>query len=152
VTAAALAAQLVASPDSWWVVDLRADAGLAKGSLPGAIAAGSFERAATVVAGLVPTRRLLVFAQGDLEAPPKGVVSFPGEVFVLAGGYDAWTAEVLTKPSAPPDPTAAQLDAFRTRAALNSHFTGTAAVAAPAPTEARPVAPQAAAPKKGGGC
>ncbi|MEO8055921.1 MAG: YeeE/YedE thiosulfate transporter family protein [Acidobacteriota bacterium] len=150
ISAPALAEQLVASPETWWVVDLRAAADSGKGSLPGAIAAGD-EKGRAVAASLVPTRRLVVFGQGDVEAP-AGLAAFPGEVFSLAGGYDAWKAEVLTAPVVPANPTAAQLAEFRSRAALNAHLTGTAAVAAPAPTESRPVAPQAAAPKKGGGC
>ena len=151
ISAPDLAAQLVVSPESWWVVDLRAEAEAAKGSLPGAIAAAPGEKGAAALAALAPTRRLVVFAQGDTGLPP-GAAAFPGEVFVLAGGYDAWKSEVLTPPAPPRSPTAAELAEFRTRAALNAHYTGTAAVAAPPISAPRPAAAPVNAPKKGGGC
>jgi hypothetical protein len=147
-----LGRELVASPDSWWVVDLRPEAVAAKGSLPGAIVVGADEKGAAAAAGLTPTRKLVMYTQSDLESPPESVRRFGGEVFVLKGGYDAWRAEVLTAPKPPENPTAAQVADFRTRAALHAYFTGAAAVAAPLLTTPRPAAASVTAPKKGGGC
>ena len=147
-----LAKRLVASPESWWVVDLRPDAVAENGRLPGAIVVGSEEKGAAAAAGLTPTRKLVVYSQGDLAAPPEGVKRFAGDVYVLEGGYDAWKTGVLTPPKAPDGATAAQLAEFRTRAALYAHFTGTAATAGPARSEPRPAAAPATEPKKGGGC
>ena len=147
-----LALALVASPESWWVVDLRADAAAGKGRLPGAIVAGPGEKGAAVAAGLPATRRLVVYADGDLASPPEGITRFAGDVFVLGGGYDAWKSEVLTAPKVPENPTGEQVASYRERAALYAHYTGTAATAVPVRSEPRPVALPAAAPKKGGGC
>jgi rhodanese-related sulfurtransferase len=147
-----LAGQLIASPQSWWVVDLRSEAAAEKGRLPGAIVVGPGEKGAAAAAGLAATRRLVAYGDGDLAAPPKGVERFGGEVFVLAGGYDAWKSLVLTAPKPSDNPTAAQAAEYSARAALFAHYTGAAASAAPARSEPRPVAPQAAESKKGGGC
>ena len=150
VTASDLAVRLVASPDSWWVVDLRPESEAGKGRLPGAMVVSEKEIASA--AGLAPTRSLVVYSQGDLEAPPAAVLKFAGEVFLLKGGYDAWKADVLTAPKPPENPTAAQISDFRTRAALNAYFTGAATVAAPTLTAPRPMAAPVTAQKKGGGC
>ena len=152
IGAVELAQQLVASPESWWVVDLRAAEAAAKGGLPGAIAAGPADKAAAAAAGLAPTRRLVAYAQGDLAAAPEALQAFGGEVFVLAGGYDAWTADVLTAAKPPENPTPGQVAELRTRSALFAHFTGAAAAAPPVMSVVQPSAAPAAAPKKGGGC
>ena len=152
ISAVELAKQLIASPQSWWVVDLRAEAAAEKGRIPGAIVVGPDEKGAAAAGGLAATRKLVVYAQGDLAAPPEGVKRFAGEVFVLMGGYDAWKAEVLTAPKAPENPTAAQSADFKVRAALYARYTGAAQAVGPARSEARPAAAPAAEPKKGGGC
>ncbi len=152
IGAAELATQLVVSPESWWVVDLRPETAAGRRGLPGAMAAGPEERGASAVAALAPTRKLAVYAQGDLAILPEGVRAFGGEVFVLEGGYDAWNAEVLTAPKPPGNPTAAQVAAYREQAALVAHFTGAASAASPVSAAPRPAAAPAVAPKKGGGC
>jgi rhodanese-related sulfurtransferase len=146
-----LAKQLVASSQSWWVVDLRPEAAAEKGRLPGAIVVGPEEKSAAAVAGLAATRKLVVYGQGDLVAPPEGVKRYAGDVYVLEGGYDAWKSEILTSPKASESPTAALSADYKARAAIYAHFTGTASTAGPARSEPRPAAP-AAEPKKGGGC
>jgi hypothetical protein len=150
IAAADLGRELVASPDSWWVVDLRAESEAGKGRLPGAIVVSDKDVASA--GGLPATRSLVVYAQGDLEAPPEGVRKFAGEVFILKGGYDAWKAELLTAPKIPENPNSAQVADFRTRAALHAYFTGSATVAPPALAAPRPIAAPVTAPKKGGGC
>jgi rhodanese-related sulfurtransferase len=147
-----LAARLVTSPESWWVVDLRPESAAAKGALPGAIAGGPAGKTAAVVASLPPTRKLVVYAEGDLPEVPEGLKAFGGEVWTLEGGYDGWKSEVLAAPKAPENPTAEQVAELRTRAALHAYYTGSSAAAAPAVAAPRPVAAPAASPKKGGGC
>ena len=152
IGAVELAKQLVASPQSWWVVDLRSEAVAEKGRLPGAIVVGPEEKGAAAAANLAATRKLVIYSQGDLAAPPEGVKRFAGEIYVLKGGYDAWKAEVLTAPKLPENPTAAQSADFKVRAALYARYTGAAATAGPARPEPRPAAAPVAEPKKGGGC
>ncbi len=144
IGAAELATQLVESPESWWVLDLRPEDAARRGGLPGAIAG--------VAVDLAPTRKLAVYAAGDLGAVPESIEAFAGEVWVLEGGYDAWKAEILTAPKPPENPTAPQVAAYRAQAALVAHFTGAASAALPVSTAPRPIAAPIAAPKKGGGC
>jgi hypothetical protein len=151
IGAVELAQQLISSPESWWVVDLRPEASAAKGGLPAAIAAPA-GKGGVVTAGLAPTRRLVAYAQGDLAALPESLQTFGGEVFVLAGGYDAWTLDVLTAPKPLENPTPGQAADLRTRSALFAYFTGAAAAAPPVKSVAQPSAAPAAAPRKGGGC
>jgi rhodanese-related sulfurtransferase len=152
IGAVELGKQLVVSPQSWWVVDLRADAAAEKGRLPGSILVGPEEKGAAAAAGLAATRKLVVYGQSDLAAPPEGVKRFAGDVYILKGGYDAWKAEILTDPTLPESPTAAESADSRARAALYAHYTGTAQAAGPARSEPRPAAASATEPKKGGGC
>jgi hypothetical protein len=152
IGAVELGRQLVASPQSWWVVDLRPEAVAEKGRLPDAIVVGPEEKGAVAAASLAATRQLVVYGQGDLATPPEGVKRYAGEVYVLNGGYDAWKAEILTAPKASDSPTASQSADYNARTALYAHFTGTAATAGSARSEPRPAAGPAAAPKKGGGC
>jgi rhodanese-related sulfurtransferase len=152
IGAVELGKQLVVSPQSWWVVDLRADAAAEKGRLPGSILVGPEEKGAAAAAGLAATRKLVVYGQSDLAAPPEGVKRFAGDVYILKGGYDAWKAEILTAPTLPESPTAAESADSRVRAALYAHYTGTAQAAGLARSEPRPAAASATEPKKGGGC
>ena len=98
---------------------------------------------------LPATRTLVAYAQGDVSSLPEGLATFPGEVLVLAGGYDAWRAPSLPRRSCPPTPTPTLIAEFRMKSALNGYFTG-AAAAPPPKLVVRAVA--APAPKKGGGC
>ncbi len=152
IGAVELGKQLVASPQSWWVADLRNDAAAERGRLPGAIVVGPEEKGAATAAGLASTRKLVVYSEADLAAPPEGVSRFAGEVWVLEGGYGEWKTRILTAPKAPENPTAAQTADYKTRAALYAYFTGTAATAGPARSEPRPAAAPPTEPKKGGGC
>jgi hypothetical protein len=101
-------------------------------------------------ATLPATRTLVAYAQGDVAALPEGLRAFPGEVLVLAGGFDAWKETVLAAPPPPADPTPALVAEYRMRSALNGYFTG--AAAAPAPRLVVKAVAPSAAPKKGGGC
>jgi len=151
IDAVALARQLVASPQDLWLLDLRPAGPADRPRIPGAMILPSGDRDAAVVAGLSPTRRLVVYGDGDLPALPPGVAGYPGEVVVLTGGWSAWQAAVLSAPVPPATPTPALLAEFQMRNALHARFTG-AAAAAPVKVEIKPVSSTASGPKKGGGC
>ncbi len=92
---------------------------------------------------------VLVGCSGDLEAVPDEVLSYPGAVFVLSGGWDAWEQFALTAPAPPsPEASVAELDAYRFQSAVHSAMTG---VKAPPPpkTTTKFVAPPK---RKAGGC
>jgi rhodanese-related sulfurtransferase len=146
-----LARQLIANPQDVWVLDLRRPEAAAHGRIPGAMTLSSDDSRADRVARLAPTRKLVVFAQGNIPALPEGVLSFGGQISVLRGGYDAWQAEVLAAPSSPESPTPALVAEFRLKSALHSRYTG-AAAAEPPKIEMKPSAPPASGPRKGGGC
>jgi len=146
-----LARQLIANPQDFWVVDLRRPDAAARGRIPGAMTLSSDDPGGSQVARLSPTRRLVVYAQGDPAALPQGVRQFGGEITALRGGYDAWRVAVLAPPLPPESPTPALISEFRLKNALHSRYTG-AAAAEPPRIELKPMAPPASAPRKGGGC
>lgn len=146
-----LARQLIAAPEDLWVLDLRRPETAAHGRISGAMTLSSDDPTASRVALLAPTRRLVVFAQGDVPALPEGVLRFGGQISVLRGGYDAWRAAVLAAPIPPESPTPALVAEFRLKSALHSRYTG-AAAAEPPKIELKPSALPASGPRKGGGC
>ncbi len=151
ISSSALARQLVTAPREIWLLDLRP--GSLPDRIPGAIVLPDGDSKADLAAGLSPTRPLVVYAQRDLAKLPDGVRRFPGEVRVLAGGYEAWQSAILAPPVPPESPTPALIAEFRVQSALHAHFTGATDVEAPK-VELKPVAAAAPAsgPKKGGGC
>jgi len=151
MSAPALARQLVAAPRGVWLLDVRPAGVPAPDRIPGAIALAEGDTKADLAAGLSPTRPLVVYAQRDLPELPDGVRRFSGEIRVLAGGYDAWQAAILTPPAPPEKPTPLLIAEFRLTTALHAHFTGATAVEAPR-VELKPAAAAVPGPKKGGGC
>ena len=151
MSASQLARQLVTAPQGIWLLDVRPAVVSARDRIPGALALPEGDARAELAAGLPPTRPLVVYAQRDLAELPEGVRRFAGEVRVLAGGYDAWQAAILTRPVPPENPTPLLIAEFRLTTALHAHFTGAAAVEAPK-VELKPAAAAAPGPKKGGGC
>jgi rhodanese-related sulfurtransferase len=145
-----LARQLIAAPQDVWVLDLRRSGAAARGRIPEAMTLSSDDPRAERVARLAPSRKLVVFDQGDVPALPEGVLRFGGQISVLRGGYAAWQAEVLAAPIPPQSPTPALIAEFRLKSALHSRYTG--AAAAEPPIELKPIAPPASGPRKGGGC
>jgi hypothetical protein len=92
---------------------------------------------------------VLVAPDSDTAAVPDEVLAYPGEVYVLAGGWDAWEQFALTAPETPaPEASLAEVDAYRFRSAVHSAMTG---VKAPPPpkTTTKFVAPPK---RKAGGC
>ena len=151
IGAVELAQKVVASPRTLWLLDLRGPkAAPATERIPGTLALPEGTTAEKYAATLPATRTLVAYAQGDVAALPEGLRAFPGEVLVLAGGFDAWKASVLAAPQPPAEPTPALVAEYRAKSALNGYFTGAAAAPAPA-LVVKAVAPSAA-PKKGGGC
>lgn len=151
IDAVALAQKVVADPQQLWLVDLRDPKSVLPAErIPGTATLPEGAAAPAFAATLPATRTLVVYAQGDVAALPAGFEAFPGEVLVLAGGYDAWKAAVLAAPQPPADATPALVAEFRMKAALNGYFTG-AAAAPPPPPVVKAAAPSAA-PRKGGGC
>lgn len=150
VDAVGLARKLVADPQGVWLLDLRPEGTKHVARIPGAIPLPAGDAAGTFAAGLAPTRTLVVYAEGDPEALPAGVLAYRGPVSVLAGGYAAWQAGVLTAPLPPAEATPTLIAEFEARRALHSRFTG--AVTEAPKLVVRPVSSAPAAPKKGGGC
>lgn len=145
-----LAKKVVSDPQQLWIVDLRPGNPVPVAErIPGTAALPGGTTPAAFAAALPATRKLVLYAQGDLPALPPGFEAFPGEVLALAGGFDAWKASVLAAPRPPAEPTPALLAEFRLRSALHGHFSG---ASAPPPPKLVPRAVAAPAPKKGGGC
>lgn len=146
-----LAQKIVAAPQELWLLDLRdAKATPATERIPGTVTLPEGTTAPEFARTLPATRILVAYAQGDVPALPEGLRAFPGEVLVLAGGFDAWKGAVLAAPQAPADPTPTLIAEFRMKSALNGYFTG--AAAAPPPKLVVKAVATSAAPKKGGGC
>jgi hypothetical protein len=145
-----LARALVESPESVSLVDARDPSACAAARIPGAACLPAGDDGAALLAGLPPTRTLVLYGAGDLATLPDGAARFGGEIRVLAGGFPAFQAAVLAKPDAPGEnATPAALRDYALRTALFNHFTGAKVqVQAPVPA-ARPVERAA---KKGGGC
>ena len=150
IGAVELAQRIVASPQALWILDLRAPGAADTERIPGTMTLPEGTTAATFAATLPATRTLVAYAQGDVPALPEGLRAFPGEVLVLAGGFDAWKATVLATPQPPAEPTPVLIAEFRMKSALNGYFTG--AAAAPPPKLVVKAVATSAAPKKGGGC
>jgi len=150
IGAVELARKIVASPQELWILDLRAPGVSAAERIPGTMTLPEGTTAAKFAATLPATRTLVAYAQGDVAALPEGLRSFPGELLVLSGGFDAWKGAVLATPQPPAEPTPALIAEFRMKSALNGYFTG--AAAAPPPKLVVKAVSTSAAPKKGGGC
>jgi hypothetical protein len=104
---------------------------------------------AAFAADLAPTRRLVAYGATGAAVLPDGVRKFPGDVYVLEGGFEGWMSAVLTAPVPPVNPTPDLVARFQLASALHARFTGASAAA---PVEIRPVANVPTGPRKGGGC
>ncbi len=151
IGAVELGRKIVTSPQELWILDLRdAKSAPATERIPGTMTLPEGTTAASFAATLPATRTLVAYGQGDVPALPEGLRAFPGEVLVLAGGFDAWKAAVLAAPEPPAEPTPVLIAEFRMKSALNGYFTG--AAAAPPPKLVVKAVATSAAPRKGGGC
>ncbi len=140
-----LASGLIERPWAFWVLDLRDPAACEKERIPGAVCRP--QDPAAFIRGLPTTRILVLYGQGDLPGTEEVASAYGGEVAILAGGYEAFSARF----AAPPDEALARSDpdTYRLRSAVHSWLTR--ASSAPPPPAPSPKAPQRP-PRKGGGC
>jgi len=151
IGAVELAQKIVAAPQELWILDIRdAKSAPVTERIPGTVTLPEGSTAAKFAATLPATRTLVAYAQRDVADLPEGLRAFPGEILVLAGGFDAWKGAVLATPQPPAEPTPVLIAEFRMKSALNGYFTG--AAAAPPPKLVVKAVATSAAPKKGGGC
>lgn len=131
------------------VVDLRPTAECAKRRVPGAECVTEADLPKLRLADADPSRELVLVGPGDLQALPAAAAAYHGKVAVLRGGWPAWEAWALTAPAAPgADASAADREAYRLRAGVQSALTGMKAAPPPPP----PSAGGGPARKAGGGC
>lgn len=145
-----LARRVLERPWATRVLDLRPSSACAARRVPGSECVPVEQLAALRLADDGGARDVVLLADGGLDAVPPAAAAYPGRLFVLAGGFEAWEAYALTAPT-PPAPTAAaaELEAYRTRAGLVAALTSLKTAAPPPPAAAQ------AAPRQGsggGGC
>jgi uncharacterized membrane protein YedE/YeeE len=149
ISPAQLAQRVFATPWSVRVVDVRPMAACAAKRVPGAECVPEAELPKLRLADASPTRDVVLVGDGDLSAIPQAASAFPGRLLSLAGGWKAWEEYALTAPVPPaPGAPAADVDAYRVRAGIQSALTGMKAAPPPPPPTAAP----AGAKKSGGGC
>jgi uncharacterized membrane protein YedE/YeeE len=145
---AELAQRVFGAPWTVRVVDLRPTAACAARRVPGAECVSEADLPKLGLADASPSRDLVLLGEGDLPATPPAAAAFPGRLLSLAGGWRAWEEYALTPPAPPaPGASAAEVDAYRIRAGIQSALTGMKAAPPPPPPTAAP----AGGPKKGGG-
>lgn len=149
VAALDLAQMLLRDPTSLHMVDLREPAACKRKTIPGAICLPEGGSGPGFIADLPATRTLVLFSHKELAKLPAPVARFEGPVLALAGGFDSFSAAVLSKPTAPENPTVAALDHYRLRHALFGHFTGVRAQAQAITVKPMKIQRKL---KKGGGC
>lgn len=148
ISAAELAQRVFSAPWAVRVVDLRPMAACAAKRVPGAECVPEADLAKLRLAEATPARDVVLLGEGDLAATPPAAVAFPGRLLAVAGGWKAWEAYALTPPAPPaPGASAAEVEAYRAQAGIQSALTGMKAAPPPPPPTAAP----AGGPKKGGG-
>jgi uncharacterized membrane protein YedE/YeeE/rhodanese-related sulfurtransferase len=150
ISPADLARRVFDEPWSVRVLDLRPVAECAARRIPGAECVPEAELPKLALAESDPGRTVVLVGAVDLAAAPPAAAGFRGKLAALQGGWSAWERYALADP--PPlaaEASAAERDAFRVRAGIQSALTGMKAPPPPAPVAA-PAA--GGAKKKGGGC
>jgi uncharacterized membrane protein YedE/YeeE len=151
ISPADLARRVFDEPWGVRVLDLRPMAECAAKRIPGAECVPEAELPRLGLADADPTREVVLVGAANLAAPPAAAARFPGRLAVLRGGWSAWEGWALTAPPAPaPDATAAEREAYRVQAGIQSALTGMKAAPPPPPPTA--AAPAGGPRKKGGGC
>ena len=146
----ALAEQLVTDPSAIWLVDLRDPARCGAARIPGALCLPAEDADAAMIADLAPTRRLVLYGEGELGALPATAEAWPGRVQVLSGGFTAFQEDLLTAPVPPEPATIEAVASYSRTAALHGQLTGSGAAATPVVVAKPTGGPRAV--KKGGGC
>ncbi len=95
-------------------------------------------------------RTMVVYSQkGNCELPAE-LLKYKGKVAILAGGYEAWKAEIVGEPGELNEAASNGVGDRQTRTSLHAFFTGAKVEAPPEPSGAP--AAVAMPPKKHGGC
>ena len=143
----ALAQGLARHSDAYYLVDLRSPKVDAEKRIADSMTLLEDDPEAGFLASLPSTRTLVLYGESDLEQLPTGAKRFEGGVVTLRGGFAAFEAQVLTKPTLPSSATPGALAHYSPRSALHAHFTGAAPAA---PVEIKPVKVKRARKKEGG--
>jgi uncharacterized membrane protein YedE/YeeE len=144
-----LTSTIIEHPEALWVVDLRSPSDCQDARIPGALCLSDADRDGAFMKGLPPTRKLVLYDEGEVSEVPEAALAFGGEVLVLRGGYDAFSTRFVEAPALPAEATVADVDDFRLRSAVHGWVTGVE----PTPPPPPPAAVKLERPtKKGGGC
>ncbi len=148
LSAADVAQRVFDAPWTVRVLDVRPLAACTARRIPGSECAPPADLAGLGLAHAEGSRTLVVVGEGD-QLPPE-VEAYRGKLAVLRGGWGAWEDYALKPPQAPPPGApAADIDAYRIRAGIQSALTGMKAAPPPPPPSA---APAGGGRKGGGGC
>ena len=134
-----------------YVVDLRNRIECEKQRIPGAMCWPEDDPEGNFLAFLPPTRKLVLYREGDTDVIPEPARRFQGEVMVLNGGLRQFEKEILSEPQIAEDPTPEEIDRYRLLSALYAYFTGAGIQKMPTQPQVKPVQIERAL-KKGGGC
>jgi len=151
VDVGALARRVLDEPWSIRILDLRARESCAKSRVPTSECVPLAEIDELGLAYTAGARDLvLVYSVGPHEGRlPAAALAYPGQLYVLEGGFAAWRDYALTRPPVPgPAAAEAEREEYRFRAALVGAMTGRKPPPPPPPTGAAPPPKK----KKGGGC
>lgn len=142
-----LAQDLIERPSGQWIVDLRDPADCARERIPGALCLPA-DGDPGFLASLPPTRTLVLYGAGTLDAAPEGALAYDGTLAMLDGGWDRFRSDILSPPELPIGASPDTRARYDRAAALHGYFTGAEVQRAPPP---KPKAVKRAV-KKGGGC
>lgn len=148
---AGLARRLIEQPWKIRVLDVRREESCMKQRVPGAECAPLATLGELGLAYSPRTRDLVLVASADnLKKAPRAASGFTGDIYILAGGFQAWRKYALKPPATPTaDATPEQLEAHRIQAAVHRSLTG-ARAAPPPPRKAVKYQPKKR--RKTGGC
>lgn len=146
-----LAERIVQQHPPLYIVDLRPPGACEERRIPGAMCLSADDPKGSFLADLPPTRDLVLYGEQDLDALPDPVKRFEGKVFMLKGGFDAFSSEILTEPTLPDDPEAGDIERYRLLSAMYAFFTGTRAQKPAQKPDVKPRQYERVI-KKGGGC
>jgi uncharacterized membrane protein YedE/YeeE len=148
ISAPELAQRVFGAPWTMRVVDLRPAADCAERRVPGAECVPEAELAKLQLADASASRDLVLVGGDEGAEIPGAAWAFPGRVLALTGGWKAWEDYALTPPAPPAaGALAAEVEAYRARAGIQSALTGMKAAPPPPP----PTAARAGGARKGGG-
>ena len=149
IDAETLARRLLDEPWKLFIVDVRDRAAYEKERIPGSEHVSPDALDAYGLAYHSGVKDLVLIVEEDLTVA-SAVMSYPGRIYVLVGGFEAWRTFALEEPARLPlDASAEQRADHLFRASVFQKMTGV--VAAP-PPPAKATRFQPPTKKKGGGC